>query len=298
MKVLYATDGFPAAESARRVMMRLFRREDARVTVATVTHSHSLLPEHLLVELEPIAERRGESEEIVRFAQEELETAGFRTDTVVLEGHPGEEIIRLATQGRYGLVLVGAGSHSWLGNRVLGSVSTFVLHEARCSVMIVHEELGERPTGRVLVGVDGSRTSKENVATLARILDPARCEIEVCSTVHAQIPTLAPIPVGAPPLDAESFSRQDAVATSMAEGHVRSAETIFRRAGFSTSSRIQHGAPASSILQEALETRADLVAVGSRGLGPLRRTFLGSVSDQVARHAAATFVGRFWMEHH
>jgi len=36
----------------------------------------------------------------------------------------------------------------------------------------------------------------------------------------------------------------------------------------------------------------DLVAVGSRGLGPIARAILGSVSDQVVRHSPAALIGR------
>jgi nucleotide-binding universal stress UspA family protein len=45
------------------------------------------------------------------------------------------------------------------------------------------------------------------------------------------------------------------------------------------------------LLSEARAVGADLVVVGARGLGGLRRA-IGSVSDKLARHAPATLVGR------
>uniref|UniRef100_A0A1I8JPD6 Usp domain-containing protein n=1 Tax=Macrostomum lignano TaxID=282301 RepID=A0A1I8JPD6_9PLAT len=45
------------------------------------------------------------------------------------------------------------------------------------------------------------------------------------------------------------------------------------------------GEPGEAIVQAAEEHEADLVVMGSRGLGTLRRTFLGSVSDYVLHHA-------------
>ena len=45
------------------------------------------------------------------------------------------------------------------------------------------------------------------------------------------------------------------------------------------------GHPESEILRIAEEIGADLVVVGSRGLGPLRRALMGSVSESVVRHA-------------
>lgn len=185
MKILYATDGSQAAFDAKRVLTKLFRRDGTKVKVVSVSHSWSFDPGHVVLELDPIAERRDDSHKIVDAAAAELKEAGFDTSAMVLEGSPGHELVKLAKTG-FDLVVVGAGSHSWLGNRLLGSVSTYVLHEALCSVLVVHEAPADDGTGRVLIGVDGSNTSNETVRTLTRVLDPARCEIEVLSVVTYQ----------------------------------------------------------------------------------------------------------------
>lgn len=45
------------------------------------------------------------------------------------------------------------------------------------------------------------------------------------------------------------------------------------------------GEPGEAIVRAAEEHSADMIVMGSRGLGQLRRTFLGSVSDYVLHHA-------------
>jgi nucleotide-binding universal stress UspA family protein len=62
----------------------------------------------------------------------------------------------------------------------------------------------------------------------------------------------------------------------------------------SVSCRIQpvRGLPAAALLDLAERDSSSLVVVGSRGLGRLERMALGSVSDAIARHAPAAFVGR------
>jgi nucleotide-binding universal stress UspA family protein len=45
------------------------------------------------------------------------------------------------------------------------------------------------------------------------------------------------------------------------------------------------GLPADVIVRDAAANRSDLVVVGARGLGPLRRVLLGSVSESVLGHA-------------
>ena len=49
--------------------------------------------------------------------------------------------------------------------------------------------------------------------------------------------------------------------------------------------RVERGHPAGVLLDMATTTRADLILVGSTGVGTLRGMFLGSVSSQVVEHA-------------
>ena len=50
-------------------------------------------------------------------------------------------------------------------------------------------------------------------------------------------------------------------------------------------SHLLHGPPIDAILDLCEELRPGLVTVGSRGLGPVRRMFVGSVSEGVVHHA-------------
>jgi nucleotide-binding universal stress UspA family protein len=45
------------------------------------------------------------------------------------------------------------------------------------------------------------------------------------------------------------------------------------------------GRPDEEVIQLSEELGAGLVAVGSRGLGPMKRVLMGSVSDSVVRYA-------------
>ncbi|KAF0915166.1 hypothetical protein E2562_034078 [Oryza meyeriana var. granulata] len=52
-----------------------------------------------------------------------------------------------------------------------------------------------------------------------------------------------------------------------------------------SSSAIVEGDAKEAICQAVEEMRADLLVLGSRGLGKIKRAFLGSVSDYLVHHA-------------
>jgi nucleotide-binding universal stress UspA family protein len=58
-----------------------------------------------------------------------------------------------------------------------------------------------------------------------------------------------------------------------------------RRDRVPTSFLIWEGDPAESIVEAARSERADVIVVGSHGRGAIGRALIGSVSDQVVRHA-------------
>ena len=296
MKVLYATDGFPAAIAAGHAISSLFRRDVVSITAISVTHEGSLDPGHIVLELDPVEGRREDSLELASSAADRFRAEGFDAESKVLEGHPGRELLRETTEGPYDLVVVGSESHSWVGNHLLGSVSTLLLHEAPCSILVVHEFDEDADGRRAVLAVDGSDAAERTVSMLSGLLDPTRVEVEVISVVGVHLPTVAPVLTGAPFPTSETFVRMDVEVRTRAESCVELAKRTLQDAGFAVSTRVEQGGATTVILDEAKQVKADLVAVGTRGLGPIRRALLGSVSDQVARHARAAFIGRVGKE--
>jgi nucleotide-binding universal stress UspA family protein len=294
MKVLYATDGFAPALDAERLLTRLASRERAEVTVMSVTHAGVPALEHAVLVLDPIEERRHQSIEIVDAAVERLRAAGFSATGRTGEGQPGPEILQAVEQDWFDLIVVGAGRKGWLGSHLLGSVSLYLLHSAPCSVLVVHEVLGDDSPVRILVGTDGSRGTEFTIRSLTGFADPDRCEVTAACVVADPVPFLVPVPGG--PSPSPQFLEYDKELTqhlyARGKRNAENATTRLRDAGFMAEPAVLVGHPAEQLLKEAQERGFDLVAVGSRGTGPVRRALLGSVSDQVARHARSALVGR------
>ena len=73
-------------------------------------------------------------------------------------------------------------------------------------------------------------------------------------------------------------------------GYLEHAEAYLDRCEVNHRSHIADEHPASAILRVADDVGADLIVVGSRGLGRARRILRGSVSSQIASHATTSFM--------
>jgi nucleotide-binding universal stress UspA family protein len=64
----------------------------------------------------------------------------------------------------------------------------------------------------------------------------------------------------------------------------------FTEAGFTVEKHVREGDPAHTLIDVADEQGADLIAVGARGHGALRRFALGSVSSKLSHHAPTSLL--------
>lgn len=288
MKLLYSTDGFPASVAAGRLIAETADPERVEISVISVAPHGSRHLEHIPLQMDPIEARRQQSNEIVDAAVQELEAKGFNIKGNALEGDPSEEILGAIQRDWFDLTVVGSGSRSWLGNILLGSVSTAVLHASPSSVLVVHAyEVEGGP--RIVIGADGSRGAELAMRNVIDFADPARCQVEVVSIIR---PPERSLQVEDEPTASEVTGRVDDDTTSKARGGAEELQVMLHDAGFHARARTALGHPSEQMLQEAQADDVAFVALGATGRGRARPPLMGSVSDQVVRHARATLVAR------
>ena len=263
MKVLLATDGEFASELAERLLVRLADRDAVEPTAFSVT-TYDIDPAD-----EPkrtVEDARSVTNEVVDALSTRLEKEGFRVDRATSEGDPGAEIVRRVEAEGFDLTVVGAGRHAWLRARLLGTSSSYVVHNSPSSVLIVRDCRESRDPVKVLVATDGSDDAGRAIRSFAEFADPSRCSVSVVSIAQPSEIT--------------------------AQQNVNEARGLLNGAGVATEGFVLNGSPSPRLLEMMREGGYEVIVLGSRGLGPVRRALLGSVSDQIAHHAPASFIAR------
>lgn len=131
---------------------------------------------------------------------------------------------------------------------------------------------------RVVVGNDGSDNAVQAIEMAAEVAKANNAELIVAHVWH--LPATAYI--GAPYAPLDLSKQMDETKKSANDRAVE----VLDRFGIAGKLVELEGNPADAIIGLADDEKADLIVVGSRGLGAVERFVLGSTSERIVRHAA------------
>ena len=137
---------------------------------------------------------------------------------------------------------------------------------------------------KILLAVDGSQCSDAAIREVIKRPWPPQSEVRIVTAV--EIPMI--IGVGLEPWPANYYEELQKTACEAAKTIIDKAVRKLSEASDKTL-KITHeiigGPPSQVIVEEAQKWEADLIVMGSRGLGAWNRLLLGSVSNAVVHHA-------------
>ena len=201
-------------------------------------------------------------------------------------GGAAEEVIDLAEELQTGLIVLGSRGRGRIRRALMGSVSDSVVRHAHCPVLVVRWKPVVFPA-KILLATDGSEEADLAAQSAADLAAKTGSELHVTHVgkvlSHGGVGVKAsyvgvevdPLPAGPQEaLDKESKELLEAQLERMGEARARVTEA-----------HLMSGRADEEIIFLAEGVEADLVVVGSRGLGGIRRVRMGSVSDSVVRHA-------------
>jgi nucleotide-binding universal stress UspA family protein len=269
-KIIVAVDGRAESLDAVALADELSRGGGYELEVATVL-DYSPVP----IDIEPYEVALREHFERI-FAAIEAQRPGLRYAAHRLTGSsPPQALAALADELEAAMIVIGSTQRGPLGRVVPGSVGERLLNGGPCPVAVAPRGYAEAEhrIERIGVGFDGR---EEAVVALS-------LGVELARKLDAEIELIA---VAAPP-----SSTLEQVATPLGyadavRGGLESAleEAAGELADVAVETTVRSGDPALELAEASSDL--DLLVVGSRGYGPIRRALLGDVASPLMRTAA------------
>jgi nucleotide-binding universal stress UspA family protein len=275
--IVVGVDGSAAGKVAADWAARDAARRGVPLTLA-----HVIAPNDLQMWIEvpaPPEYLRWQSERSERVMAEATaiaeRAAENRPLTVVRQVVPGEAKATLIDMSKDAhMVVVGSrGLGAW-GRRLLGSVSTAVVHHAQCPVAVIHDEdpLMEHPDqAPVVVGVDGSPAAEQAIAIAfeeASLRGVDLVAVHAWNDVDYEFPDIKWV---------DYTARGERIVAECLAGFCQTYPDVTVR------KVLVRDRPAHQLLQQS--EAAQLLVVGSHGRGGFAGMLLGSVSSEVVQSA-------------
>lgn len=268
--VLVGVDGKPNGRDAI-ALARQLSAADAQLTLAHV-HSGELNPLNA-VQRELLREDREKSAELLE--QERAATGVTAELRSVAALHAGAGLHHQAERQLADLLVVGSCSRGAFGRAMLGDHTRDALNGAPCAVAVAARGYAEKPQPIQVIGVAYNDSPESNSAlefakALAQSNGATVKALEVVS-----IPSVAYTGI-MPPAIGESID----VMLSRATTRMSALPDVEGKAIY--------GLPGEELA--TFSQQVDLLIVGSRGYGPMKRLMLGSTSQHLARHARCSLL--------
>lgn len=140
-RIMIATDGSKHSERAAEVGIELARLSGGAITIVYVADTGRLshLPEDMAIaSIRNLLIREGE--DATNYVVEMATRAGVASTKMVVEGNPGDELLRLSSESGIGVVVMGSVGRTGLDKFLLGSVAENVVRNSRVPVLTVPGE--------------------------------------------------------------------------------------------------------------------------------------------------------------
>jgi len=268
--ILVPADDSPYSLQAEEVTANLAKNFKSKVTVLHVIpheikhppQQYAEVPKNIREEIEGAFLQKGK--QIIQNAKSLFAQEGITLETILEEfADPAETILEVAKEKNCDTLVLGSQGSSKIAGFALGGVAEKVLRHAERPVLIV-----KRITefSKILVAVDGSKHAQKALNYAVQLGQKYKSKVTLLNVAQAMFPRT-----------------KKETAKTLGERVVSEAEAQAKE--LKTDKTVEFGHPAKTIIDFAKKGNYDLIALGSRGLNPVKRFVLGSVSDKVARHA-------------
>ena len=271
MRLLVGLDERDGGRDALELARVLGNGERVSALLVTVLYAGAIPIDYAI----PPEEVPGEVGTLFDEARQKL--SGIEVETQAYEGgSPAGILTRIAENEDFDAIVIGSPHRGALGQVMIGSVANSLLNGAPADVAVAprgYADAEHAAPRTIAVGYDGSPESRAALRHAEAIAHRSSAKLVILTTVR---PAVAP-PMMVPAIAAPQSPPEP---EAMLREALESVDSVLP----AECARLD-GDPAMELVR-ACEEGVDLLVVGSRGYGPLKRVLLGSVSRQVAQKAS------------
>lgn len=203
---------------------------------------------------------------------------GIEAESLVCEGEPPEVIVDIAREKKADLIAMGTYGRKGLKRLLMGSVTSRVVVNAPCDVLVVKKPCSEC-TGEyksILVPFDGSEFSKK---ALNRACELSKIDDSLITALYV-IPRYE---------EMVEFFRTASIEKSLhleAQKIVDKAKELAAGEGVTITTLMEQGNAGDKIVDTARKQGNDLIVMGTCGWSGVNKAIMGSSTERVITHAA------------
>jgi len=291
-RILLATDGSPNSQQAAEVAAKIAKSYDSEVVVLSAIPSIGGRAAPL--EGEYYSRLVNKADDNVDKAAAVFKRAGVAVSEKEVpqdRASAVETIVDYASEDKIGLIVMGTRGLGGFRRAAMGSVSSGFSAHAPSATLVVRARGKNEDEGlsikRILVAIDGSQNAQRALEAAVDMAKHLKAELRIAHVVY--VPTLfwtMGMPGSAVPTD-----KIEADAERAARGLLARAVRFAKDSGVANAKDelvTDLVSPYQGIVQLAERDAADLIVVGTRGLGGFKRLILGSVANSVLHYATCS----------
>lgn len=261
-RILIPVDGSSSSLIAEEIGAKIAKKTGATVTVLYVMQEFILgyrLPRN--IEEEIVGHLEQEAEKITSEARMLFMEEGIRVESEIIRWRdPAESILNFSKD--YNLIVMGAHGENEKDPRALGSVTKKVMRHSKQPVLIAKNV---SMLSNILVCVDGSEGAVNALKYGVQLAEKMGSTVTLLNVQEKKM-----------------FEYSPDVVKDLGKKILSKAVETIRETKLKINERLEVGVPSDVIVEVAEKSNHDLIIMGSRGLGKVKRFLLGSVSEDVS----------------
>lgn len=286
MNILLATDGSECSNTATLFLTRFKLSPEDKIIILYVVSEVPYEDEYHAQIMRVI---KRVAPKILSSASDILKGVKAKVSVEEKEGYPDSTIVESAASSDADLIVMGARGVRGLKLLVLGSVTRAVVSNSPKPVLVVKRTVWDTPRKmKILFATDGSESAAATAGLLAAM--PFYDDFEI-TVLNVQTSAFYDIPER---FAIEIEDRMKGAVADRRKQESAESEKILEDAKNYFAVKYKHlqfltkfGDPASEILSASEQIKADIIAIGCRGLKGIKG-MLGSVSRNVVIHSKSS----------